>query len=187
MGRKVAAITHPTWRNCPGHPLGFVYKFDLTITNHIAMATKVKFNTKIWQQGNNTAIEVPEECIVKFGSGKRPAVKVSVNGFTYRSTVAVMGGKFLIPLSAERRANAKVKGGDKMEITLELDTEPREVELPEDFRKALNKDKKALAFFESLSYSNKSKYVLPIGQAKTDETRQRRIEKAVTDLKAGKK
>jgi hypothetical protein len=151
------------------------------------MATKVKFKTAILQIGNNTGIEVPEESVEKLGSGKRPAVKVSLNGFTYRSTVAVMGGKYLIPLSAERRANAKVKGGDKMEIVLELDTEPREVELPEDFKKALSKDKKALAFFESLSYSNKSRYVLPIGQAKTDETRQRRIEKAVSDLKAGKK
>lgn len=145
------------------------------------MATKVKFNTIILQEGNNTGIEVPEDAVEKLASGKRPAVAVTLNGFTYRSTVAVMGGKFLIPLSAERRANAKVKGGDKLDITLELDTAPREVELPEDFKKALGKDKKALVFFEGLSYSAKSRYVLPIGQAKTAETRQRRIEKAVSD------
>lgn len=151
------------------------------------MATKVKFNTTILLEGNNTGILVPPEVVEKLGSGKRPAVHVTLNGFTYRSTVASMGGMFLIPLSAERRANAKVKGGDKLDVTLELDTEPRVVELPEDFKKALNKDKKALAFFESLSYSAKSGYVLPIGQAKTAETRQRRIEKAVSDLKAGKK
>lgn len=151
------------------------------------MATSVKFNTAILQIGNNTGIEVPETAIAKLASGKRPAVKVTLNGFTYRSTIAVMGGKYLIPLSAERRAKANVKGGDKMEIMLELDTEPREVELPEDFKKALSKDKKALAFFEGLSYSAKSRYVLPIGQAKTEETRKRRIDKAVSDLKAGKK
>ena len=148
---------------------------------------KVKFNTIIFQAGNNTGIEVPEEVIKKLGSGKRPAVHVSLNGFTYRSTVAVMGGKYLIPLSAERRTNAKVKGGDQLDITLELDTEPREVELPEDFKKALTKDKNALAFFEKLSYSAQSGYVLPITRAKTDETRRRRIEKALSDLRAGKK
>ncbi len=67
------------------------------------MATRTKFNTVIFQIGNNTGIEVPEDAIEKLGSGKRPAVKVTLNNFTYRSTVAVMGGKFLIPLSAERR------------------------------------------------------------------------------------
>lgn len=151
------------------------------------MAAKVKFNTTIFQEGNNTGILVPAEVVEKLASGKRPAVNVTLNGFSYRSTIASMGGMFLIPLSAERRANAKVKGGDKLDVTLELDTAPREVELPADFKKALNKDKKALTFFDSLSYSGKSKYVLPIGQAKTEETRQRRIEKALSDLKAGKK
>jgi hypothetical protein len=151
------------------------------------MPTKLKFNTTIFQEGNNTGIEVPPVVVEKLAAGKRPAVSVSLNGFSYRSTIAVMGGKFLIPLSAERRTLAHVKGGDKMDITLELDSEPREVELPEDFTKALNKDKKALKFFEGLSYSAKQRYVLPIGQAKTEETRQRRIEKALSDLNAGKK
>ena len=151
------------------------------------MAPKITFNSTISQVGNNTGIEVPEAVVEKLAAGKRPAVTVSLNGFNYRSTIAVMGGKFLIPLSAERRNLAHVKGGDKMDITLTLDTEPRELELPDDFTKALNKDKKALKFFESLSYSARQRYVLPIGQAKTEETRQRRIEKALSDLNAGKK
>jgi hypothetical protein len=151
------------------------------------MATKVKFNTTILQIGNNTGIQVPEDAVAKLASGKRPAVKVTLNGFTYRSTVAVMGGKFLIPLSAERRGLAKVKGGDKLDINLELDLSPREVELHADFKKALDKDKKAKAFFEGLSYSSKSGFAVPIIQAKTEETRKRRIEKALSDLKAGKK
>src|SRR5687768_16207766 len=96
---------------------------------------KIKFNTIIFQEGNNTGIEVPEDVVEKLGAGKRPPVHVTLNGFTYRSTVAVMGGKYLIALSAERRTNAKVKGGDKLDITLELDNEPREVELPQDFKK----------------------------------------------------
>lgn len=151
------------------------------------MAGKVKFNTIILQMGNNTGIEVPESSIEKLASGKRPAVKITLNGFTYRSTVAVMGGKYLIPLSAERREKAKVKGGDKLDITLELDTEPREMELHAEFKAALDKDKKAKAFFETLSYSAKSKYTLSIAQAKAEDTRKRRIEKAITDLRAGKK
>lgn len=152
----------------------------------ITMA-KVKFNTTIFQEGNNTGIQVPEEVVEKLASGKRPAVKVTLNGFTYRSTIAVMGSKYLIPLSAERRMNAKVKGGDKLDITLELDTKPREVELPQEFKNELARDKKAQAFFEGLSYSAKLRLVLPITQAKTEETRQRRIEKVMSDLKAGKK
>lgn len=151
------------------------------------MSPKITFNTTIFQEGNNTGIEVPEAVVEKLGAGKRPAVNVSLNGFNYRSTIAVMGGKFLIPLSADRRSQAHVKGGDKMDITLTLDTEPRQLDLPEDFTKALNKDKKALKFFEGLSYSAKQRYVLPIGQAKTQETRQRRIEKALSDLNSGKK
>lgn len=151
------------------------------------MASKVKFNTAILQIGNNTGIEVPEDSVEKLASGKRPAVKVTLNGFTYRSTIAVMGGKFLIPLSAERREKVKVKGGDKLEITLELDTEPREVQLHEEFKRALDKDKKAKGFFEKLSYSAKQGYALPILQAKGDDTRKRRIEKAISDLRVEKK
>ena len=151
------------------------------------MAATAKFNTTILQIGNNTGIEVPEASVEKLGSGKRPAVKVTLNGFTYRSTIAVMGGKFLIPLSAERREKSNVNGGDKLDITLELGTEPREVALHEDFKKALSKNKKARTFFESLSYIAKQGYALPIIQAKGEDTRKRRIEIALSDLNAGKK
>ena len=151
------------------------------------MANAITFNAKILQTGNNTGIPVPDEIVDKLAAGKRPPVTVRLNGFTYRSTVAVMGGQFLIPLSAERREKANVKGGDQLDITLTLDTEPREVELPDDFKEALNNAKKARTFFEGLSYSAKQRYVLPITQAKAEETRQRRIDKAIADLTAGKK
>ena len=151
------------------------------------MATEVTFNTTILQTGNNTGIQVPEDVLDKLASGKRPAVNVSLNGFTYRSTVGVMGGKFLIPLSAERREKANVKGGDQLDVTVSLDTAPRVVEVPGDFKAALAKDKKAQTFFEGLSYSAKQRYVLPITQAKAEDTRQRRIDKAISDLNAGKK
>lgn len=148
---------------------------------------KLKFETTILQTGNNTGINVPEEIVEKLGAGKKPAVNVTVNGFTYRNTIAVMGGKFMISVSADIRNKAGIKGGDKVTVELEVNTQPRVVTLPPDFKEILDKNPKAKTFFETLSYSNKQKYVLPIDQAKTDETRQRRIEKAINDLNEGKK
>ena len=147
----------------------------------------MKFSTSIFLDGNNTGIEVPAEVVAQLGSGKRPAVNVTVSGFSYRSTVAPMGGKYLIPLSAARRAEAGVKGGDVVEVELTLDTTPRVVELPADFASVLAGEPTAKAFFETLSYSNKLKHVLSITDAKTDETRRKRIAKAMDTLIAGKK
>lgn len=151
------------------------------------MATKVKFNTKILQVGNNTGIEVPAEVVEKLGSGKRPAVNVTVNKFTYRNTVAVMGGKYLLSVSKAIREQANVKGGDKVEVTLELDDKPREVNIHPDFKKALDGNKAAQKFFETLSYSSKLRFTIPIDAAKTDETRNRNIVKAIDNLKKGVK
>ncbi|SHF42182.1 YdeI/OmpD-associated family protein [Flavisolibacter ginsengisoli] len=150
-------------------------------------AKKVSFNTTILQLGNNTGINVPDEVVEKLGAGKKPPVIVTVNDFTYRNTIAVMGGKFMIGVSADIRSKTGIKGGDKVKVTLELDTKPREVEVPADFQRLLDKNSKARQFFETLSYSNKQRYVLPLGQARTEETRQRRMEKAINDLIEGKK
>ena len=151
------------------------------------MPAKASFKTVILQVGNNTGIEVPPSIVEKLGAGKKPPVVVGIKKFTYRSTIATMGGKFLIPVSAAIREQAGVKGGEALEVRLELDDQPREVALPSDFEKLLNKHPEAKKFFETLSYSNKQRHVLPIGQAKTDETRQRRIDKAISDLLAKKK
>lgn len=148
---------------------------------------KVSFETTILQIGNNTGICVPDEMVQKLGAGKKPPVIVTVNDYTYRNTIAVMGGKFMISVSADIRSKTGIRGGDKVTVQLELDTNPREVTLSPDFSEALNKNEAAKSFFETLSYSNKQRYVLPIGQAKTEETRLRRIEKAVADLSEGKK
>jgi hypothetical protein len=149
--------------------------------------TKVSYTTNVKQEGNNTGLEVPPEIVAQLGTSRKPAVVVTVNGFTYRNTVAVMGRKYMISLSKERREAAGVKGGDKVEVTLELDTAPREVVVPPDFQAALDQDAEARSFFESLSYSNKSRHVLSIEGTKNPETRQRRIEKAIETLRAGKK
>jgi hypothetical protein len=144
--------------------------------------------TAILQSNGKTAtgIEVPEDIVTGLGSSKKPAVRVTIQGYTYRSTVAVMGGRYLIPVSAEHRAGAGITAGDKLEVQLELDTEPRELVVPADFLEALAQNEKAKSFFEGLSYSNKRRFVLSIEEAKTVETRQRRIEKAVSSLSDGK-
>ncbi len=147
----------------------------------------MKFKTTILQSGNNTGIEVPAEVVEALGGGKKPAVSVSIGSFGYRSSIAVMGGKFLIPLSAERRAESGIKGGDAVEVELALDTQPRDVTVPDDLSTALAGDDAAKAFFETLSYSNKLRHVLSVTDAKTPETRAKRIDKAMDMLRSGKK
>lgn len=143
----------------------------------------MKFTTKIAQFGNNTGIIVPENILESLGAGKKPPVVITLNNYTYRSTVASMGGQYLVSLSAEHRKNAKVAGGDKVEITITLDTEPRTVELPLDFKKVLDKNKIAKSNFEKLSYSKKKAIILSITDAKTEETKLKRIDKALSTLK----
>jgi len=135
---------------------------------------------------NTTGIEVPPEVVEALGAGKRPPVTVTLNGYTYRSSIASMGGKFMISLSAENREKAGVAGGDELDVDIELDTAPREVEVPQDFAAALDAEPAARATFDKLSYSNKSWHVLQVQGAKTDETRQRRIAKSVATLATGK-
>ena len=144
---------------------------------------QLKFKTVLLTAGKTaTGIKIPPEIIEKLNAGKKPPVKVTINGFTYRSTVAVMGGDFMVGVSAENREGAKVKGGDKIDVTMELDTEPRTLELPAEFKKALVKNTKAKKAFDSLSISKQKVHVLPIANAKTDETRNRNIDKAISAL-----
>ncbi len=133
-----------------------------------------------------TGVEVPPEVVAGLGSSRKPAVVVMINGYSYRTTVATMGGRFLIPVSGEVRNKARVAAGDEVEVTVALDAAPREVVVPEDFRVALDQDAAARTFFDGLSYSNKRRIVMPIDDAKTAETRQRRIDKAVERLGAGR-
>src|SRR6476661_164780 len=108
----------------------------------MADTKKVSFNTAILQVGNNTGIHVPDDVVEKLGAGKKPPVIVTVNDFTYRNTIAVMGGKFMIGVSAEIRSKTGIRGGDQVKVTLELDTKPREVEVPADFQQLLNENQK---------------------------------------------
>jgi len=142
----------------------------------------MKFKTTILQTGNNTGILLSEEVLEALGGGKKPLVVVTLNGYTYRGAVGKMGENYLVSLSAENRKNAGVKGGDTLEVTIELDTAPRTVEVPQELQKALDKNKIAKANFEKLAPSKKKAIVLAISDAKTEETKSRRIEKAIADL-----
>jgi hypothetical protein len=147
----------------------------------------MRFHTTILQSGKTaTGIRIPDEVVEALGAGKRPAVKVTINGYTYRSTVAVMGGAFMVGVNADNRAGAGVAGGDDVDVDIELDTAPREVTVPEDLAAALEAEPDALRSFEGLSYSNKSWHVLQVTGARTDETRQRRIAKSIDLLKQGR-
>jgi hypothetical protein len=133
--------------------------------------------------GNNTGIEVPPEVLDALGGGKRPPVIVRVNGYEFRTTVGVMKGLFLIPVNAERRAESGLAGGDAISVELELDTAPREVEVPADLAAALDAAGLRPAF-DALAPSHRKAHVTSVESAKAAETRARRVEAVVTKLSA---
>ena len=147
----------------------------------------MKFHATLELGGKTaTGIEVQTEVVDALGSGKRPAVSVTIKGHTYRSTVAFMGGRFMLPVSAENRESAGIAAGDDVDVDIKLDTEPRQVTVPADFAAALKRDAKAGKFFDGLSYSKQRWHVLSIEGAKTDETRRKRIEKSIGMLRDGR-
>ncbi|MCD0156214.1 YdeI/OmpD-associated family protein [Deinococcus sp. 6GRE01] len=144
------------------------------------------FSAILEQEGKTaTGIEVPPQIMDALGGGKKPAVTVTLNGYAYRSTVGVMGGRSMIPVSAGHRGNAGLSAGDSVQVTLELDTAPREVDVPEDLQAALDANPAALAAFARLSYSGKRQYSLSVEGTKNPETRARRVAKAVGTLSGG--
>jgi hypothetical protein len=145
---------------------------------------KQTYTTIIILDGSNTGLEVPPEIIATFGASRKPRVIVTIGGYTYRSTVAVMGGVYMIPLSKAHREAAGVRGGDQVEVTLELDTEPRTVEVPADLMAALSAAPGAKEKFEVLAYSKRKEFVRQVEDAKTPETRDRRIAAIVATLAA---
>lgn len=142
----------------------------------------ITFTTSITLEGNNTGIEVPPDVIAALGTSKKPPVVVTVAGYTYRSTVAVMGGLYMISLSKAHREAAGVKGGDEVEVTLELDTAPRTVEIPDDLAAALAEKSGAREKFDALAPSKKKEFVRQVVEAKAEDTRNRRIAKIVGEL-----
>jgi len=147
----------------------------------------MKFRATIELAGKTaTGIEVPGAVVAKLGSSKKPAVRVTIKGYTYRSTVATMGGRFMLPISAEVREAAGVAAKDKVDVDVELDTAPREVTVPPDFSRALAREPAAKRFFEGLNFSNKQRIVIAIEAAKAPETRERGMDKALSALRVGR-
>ena len=146
----------------------------------------ITFETTLTATGNNTGIVVPPEVLEQLGAGKRPAVVASVNGYGFECTIGSMGGKSMIAFSAARRKETGLAGGDPITVTLTLAEGPRALEVPADFRKAMRAAKGTEAFFAGLAPSLQRYHVDNIEGAKTAETRQRRIDKAIDLFLAGK-
>ena len=148
----------------------------------------MRFRTVIESNGKTaTGIRIPAEIVAALGPSRKPAVRVTIAGHTYRSTIATRSGVFLLGVSAENRKGAGIAAGDEIDVELELDTEPREVTVPQDLADALASDAEARRFFDTLTHSQKQWYVLPIEQAKAAETRERRVAKAMAMLREGRK
>ena len=141
------------------------------------------FDAELTASGKSaTGIEVPQSIVDGFGAGKRVPVVVTINGYSYRSTVGPYRGANMLPVSAENRAGAGIEAGQRITVTLEHDTEPRLVEVPDDLAAALNVSATARAAFGGLSFSNQRAHVLQVTGAKTDDTRARRVAKVVSEL-----
>jgi hypothetical protein len=148
----------------------------------------MKFRATVQLDGKTaTGIPVPEEVVAALGSSRRPAVVVTIGDFSYRTTVGSMGGTYKVPVSADNRKKAGIAAGDEIEVGIELDTAPREVELPDDLAKALTGEDEAIRFFEGLAVSQKRAYTAWIESAKKAETREKRVTEAVELLRQGRR
>ena len=150
------------------------------------MAKTVTFDTTVAATGNDTGMVVPDELIERLGAGRRPSVMVNVNGYEYRNTVGVMGGKHMISISAAVRKEAGLSGGDPIHVKVTVAKTPREADIPDDFADALSVEPDVLVFFSKLSNSLQLYHVDNINGAKTPEARQRRIEKAISLFREGR-
>lgn len=131
-----------------------------------------------------TGIRVPEAIVEALGAGNRPRVRVTLDGYSYQTTVGRMRGEFLVPVSAAVREQAGVAAGDEVEVGIELDTGPRELVVPVELSAALERNPSAREAFERLSHSNRKRHVLAIEGAKTEQTRERRLAKIINELQA---
>ncbi|ADP83607.1 YdeI/OmpD-associated family protein [Pseudofrankia inefficax] len=148
----------------------------------------MRFRTTVELHGATaTGIEVPPDVVAELNSGKRPKVTVTIGPHSYQTTVAPMGGRYLVPLSAENRRAAKVAAGDEVEVELVLDVAPRVVEVPDDLAAAIAAVPSAQATFEALAFTHRKEWVRWVVEAKKPETRQTRITKTVEALSAGRR
>jgi bifunctional DNA-binding transcriptional regulator/antitoxin component of YhaV-PrlF toxin-antitoxin module len=144
----------------------------------------MRFSTTVLLGGKTaTGLVVPEEVVEALGAGKKPPVTVMLGGHSYRSSIASRGGQYLIPLSAEHREAAGVAAGDQVDVDVELDTAPRQVEVPDDLAAALDADPALRQRFDGMSYSHQLQHVLAVNGAKAAETRARRVTAVVAAMR----
>ena len=153
----------------------------------MAQPGTVTFETTVAGSGGKTGMVIPEDVIDRLGAGRRPAVHVEVNGYSYRSTVAVMGGSSLISISAAVREATGLDAGHPVSVTLSVATTAREVDMPQDLLDALADDEQARVFFGALPNSLQRYHADHVRAAKTQETRRRRVQKALALFREGKK
>ncbi len=147
----------------------------------------LRFTATLQARGPAAAVVLDDEKVAAIGEGaKRFPVRATVNGYSWRTSVARMGGEFLVGLNREVREGAGVAAGDSVEVRLALDTEPREVVVPKALADALAGDAAAATAFEKLAYTHRKEYARWIDEAKRDETRERRVVQAIEMLREGK-
>lgn len=144
----------------------------------------MKLKSKVIPSGNATAVEVPKSVIESLGGGARPAITISINGHSWRTRVALMRGQVLVGISARNRAEAGIREGEEVEFTIALDGQPRDVDEPADLKSALDADQAARAAFDALPFGLRQKHVRHLEDAKSPDTRVRRLAKLVADLGA---
>ena len=133
-----------------------------------------------------TGVRVPDDVVAALGGGNRPRVRVTLGGYSYQTSVARMGGEFKFPVSAAVREQSGLAAGDDVAVQIELDNAPRELAVPAELAEALDREPAARRTFDKLSYSNRKRHVLAVEGAKTEETRQRRLDKIITELRTTK-
>jgi len=143
----------------------------------------MKFRAELELSGRTaTGVEVPPEVVEALAAGKRPAVTVTLSEHTYRTSIASMGGRFMMPVSAEVRAAAGVIAGEVIDVDVQLDTEPRTVDVPDDLAAALSAAPGARAAFDAMAYSHRLRWALAVRDAKKPETRSKRIADVVAAM-----
>lgn len=152
------------------------------------MTDQHRFRTTVELGGRTaTGLQVPDEIVHALGTGKRPAVRVTVGQHTYRTTIGARGGRFLVPLSADNRTAAGVAAGDQVDVTIEADSAPRDVAVPDDLARALSGEPAAGRFFDTLAYSHRKEWVRWIEDAKKPETRATRLQATLDALRDQKR
>jgi Bacteriocin-protection, YdeI or OmpD-Associated/Domain of unknown function (DUF1905) len=147
---------------------------------------KIRFKARLQPRGAAAAVVLDQSQVAEIGEGaKRYPVVATVNGYVWRTSVAVMGGEFLLGLNREVRRGAGVDSGDEVDVSIELDTAPREVEIPEVLAAALATDPEAATAFARMAFTHRKEFAQWVGGAKREETRQRRVGQALTMIRAG--